>query len=268
MTVIAASAGLTVGLGACSEAQPQRPLLEGSAQTAQAATGSLSTTIPAPDSSGPAAAKGGPAPTKPPGVDDWPPPIAPTDQGGDRIYSKVRHLWIRPAVGSRAWEGYLSLGDSVRVKDGNAEQAFVARGDSANCEKWYAVEPTGFACTGRRATLDATDPEIVELRRTKADPTSPWPYRYGESLGVPVYSEPPSEDKQGRSEPGLKAYLDKVAQARQAPSEAERQAVDKRFFGMDFDAASKGPPPLLALGPGGRSLSTRVVRGSTIAYAD
>ncbi|RLB46311.1 MAG: L,D-transpeptidase, partial [Deltaproteobacteria bacterium] len=28
------------------------------------------------------------------------------------------------------------------------------------------------------------------------------------------------------------------------------------------------PPPLLALGPGGRSLSTRVVRGSTIAYAD
>ena len=171
-------------------------------------------------------------------------------------------------VGSRAWLGYLSLGGAVRVKDGNAEQAFVAKGDSDNCQNWYAVEPRGFVCTGRRATLDPTDEDIVELRRTRADVSSPWPYHYGESLGVPVYDKLPTRDEQWRREQELEAYLDKVARARKATSEEERKAIDERFVGMDFSAAGKGPPKLLDLGPAGRTLSTRVVRGSTLAYTD
>ncbi|MBW2454180.1 MAG: L,D-transpeptidase family protein [Deltaproteobacteria bacterium] len=270
LTVLACGVWWVLGPSACADARSEG----GSAGPPSAASSSMPATLvgSAPSTASAAVPDAGagdqPAGDRPPAADAWPPRPAPSDQTGDRIYSKVRHLWIRPAVHSRAWLGYLSLGDSVRVKDGNAEQAYVTKGDSENCQKWYAVEPEGFACTGRRATLDAQDEEIVELRRTRADPTSPWPYHYGESLGVPVYNELPSKDAQGRREPGLEAYLDKVAQAQAAGSEEDRKAIDKRFFGMTFSATGKGPPKLLELGPGGRTLSTRVVRGSTIAYTD
>ncbi len=264
-----------LGASACADGRSEGGSAGPTASPSSSAPATLvssgpSTASAAVSDAGATAPEAGPPPTgdQAPAVAEWPPRPAPTDQTGDRIYSKVRHLWIRPAPHSRAWDGYLSLGDSVRVKGGKAEQAFVTRGDSENCQKWYAVEPQGFACTGRRATLDAEDEAIVELHRTRADPTSPWPYHYGESLGVPVYDKLPSKDAQLRREPGLEAYLDKVAQARETDSEEERQAIDKRFFGMSFSATGKGPPKLLELGPGGRTLSTRVVRGSTIAYTD
>ncbi len=112
----------------------------------------------------------------------------PTPRPGARVYSKSRHLWIRsqPAHVNGDWLGYLSLGDSVRLKDGDPLKARVSIGQGENCREWYAVEPRGFVCVGQEATLDPDDPEVVELLRTRADHTSPWPYRYGESLGAPI----------------------------------------------------------------------------------
>lgn len=107
---------------------------------------------------------------------------------GARIYSKSRHLWIRsqPGPGPSDWLGYLSLGDSVRVLGGDALKARRGVGDGASCIDWYAVEPRGFVCTGSEGTLDANDPEVVELMRGRANSESAWPYRYGESLGTTV----------------------------------------------------------------------------------
>jgi hypothetical protein len=222
----------------------------------------------APASAKPAAAK--PAAAKPvatkPAEESWPviEPVKPITD--DHIYSKVRHLWIRPAKHSKAWSGYLSLGDAIRVKGGDAEAAFAGPGNGERCAKWYAVEPQGFVCTGTDATLDAKDPAIVELRKHRADPSSPWPYHYGESIGTPVYDAVPSPDKQRGREYQLTAHLDKVARASATDDEQERIAINKHFRGMDFAKAGKGPPELLALPPGGRVLVDKVVRGSTIAY--
>jgi hypothetical protein len=157
------------------------------------------------------------------------PPAAP----GARIYSKARHLWIRhkPGAHGGSWMGYLSLGDSVRLKGGEATTAQVASGDGEHCRAWYAVEPQGYVCAGSEASLDANDPEIVELARTKADVTSPWPYRYGESLGVPILSAlPPSENQPA-----------------------------------NYRSSS---PPLYSVGPGGRIFVPEVVAGSMVAYTD
>lgn len=155
----------------------------------------------------------------------------PTPEPGDRIYSKSRHLWIRSQAGGKGsdWLGYLSLGDSVRVKGGDAARAKVGSGESTWCKEWYAVEPRGFVCTGLEATLDANDPEIVELVRTRANVTSPWPYRYAESLGTPVASKLP------------------------AGSNATKGAT---------------VPALFPLNPAGRTLFQDIAPGSTVAYTD
>jgi hypothetical protein len=78
-------------------------------------------------------------------------------------------------------------------------------------------------------TLDARDLEIVELIRTRANIRSPWPYRYGESLGAPVSSRLP-EDADG--------------------------------------SAGSTAPALFPMNPGGRSLFRDIASGSTVAYTD
>jgi hypothetical protein len=57
---------------------------------------------------------------------------------------------------------------------------------------WYAVDPVGFVCVdGLRATLDASDPGYLAVKKYAADLSSPWPHRYGEAqtlkrlLGLP-----------------------------------------------------------------------------------
>ena len=199
----------------------------------------------------------------PPGRDDAP------ALDGDHIYSKSRHLWIRPQPrDSGSWLGYLSLGDAIRVKGGKAEEARVdprvGPGSGRWCRTWYAVEPVGYVCTGELATLDGDDPDIVELRRRAADPTSPFPYRYGESLDAAVYVEPPSPEVQRQREYALEQHLDKLAQIRDG-----NDAVDERLVGLDLTPAGKGPPRLLPnLPPHGRPNQSRIHNGSTLAYVD
>jgi hypothetical protein len=122
----------------------------------------------------------------------------------------------------------------VRLRHGDAKAAFAAPGDSEHCRAWYAVEPEGYVCSGSEATLDPTDPEVVELVRTKADIHSPWPYRYGESLGVALWSTLPP------------------------PPANQPAALHERDH----------TPAFVPLGPTGRSLLREIVAGSTVAYSD
>jgi hypothetical protein len=186
-------------------------------------------------------------------------------EGGERIYSKVRFLWIRPAprpMGS--WLGYLSLGGSVVLRGGSKATARVAgaAAGSTDCRQWYAIEPEGYLCEGSEATTDPSDPLVAELRKTAAERGAAWPYQYGESLGTPVYPSVPDETEQRRAEPDLAAHLAEVDGARARPS-AER---DPSWDGVLLGPTGAEPPPPVALHPLGRAVAPRVARGSTIAF--
>lgn len=247
--------------------------------TAHAATAETSTAVEPS-----AAATGTPATTnvpeaseagEPAGPKVWPPGRDdPPALDGDHIYSKSRHLWIRPQPrDSGSWLGYLSLGDAIRVKGGDADAARVdprvGAGTGRWCTTWYEVEPVGYVCVGALATLDGDDPDVVELRRRAADPTSPFPYRYGESLDAAVYVEPPPPELQRQREYALEQHLDKLAAIRGAEDDAAVAAIDERLVGLDLSPAGKGPPRLLPdLPPHGRPNQSRIHNGSTLAYVD
>ncbi|MEM1028904.1 MAG: L,D-transpeptidase [Myxococcota bacterium] len=216
------------------------------------AAGGAATALPSP-----------PVPPPPPHpLEPWPGLRAPAS-AGDRVYSKVRFLWIRPQPRpSRVWLGYLSLGDGVPVKGGDAETAYAGPGHGRGCQAWYAIEPTGYVCAGDDATLDPEDPDVVALRSHAADRSDPWPYAYGESLEVPVYHQLPAPRKQAFREPALARHLDAVADARQVPA-ADRP---ERFAGVDLSPGREPVPELLLLPPGGRTVQTRVANGSTLAF--
>jgi L,D-transpeptidase-like protein len=216
-----------------------------------------------------------PAPVKPED-EPWPPPL-PAEPAGDRIFSKVRHLWVRPQPAAQSgWLGYLTIGSSVRVKGGVAAGAYAGPGHSRECEAWYAVEPVGFVCVGEHATLDAAEDLVVAIGQYKSS-DSPWPYRYGESTGAPIYPTLPPESRQRTTELALEDHLDAVRRARAAKSDEEIRAIDPRLAGVELGPAGKGPPwllepaadpPLLRLPPIGRAIQNGIVVGSTVAYVD
>lgn len=261
-----------LGVAGCAEAQsaPEPAARAAADATARASSTASASPIPSDANSGvpgPARAPSNRSGWQGVDVDAWP-PGAPQPIKGDRIYSKVRHLWIRPAPASEGWLGYVSLGGSLPVKGGDAAHAFVAPGDGLACRKWYAVEPTGVVCVGTDATLDAADPVIVELQQHAADFASPWPYQYAESLEVTVYAEPPDEARQIASEYALADHKDRLARARTAGDDEARLAIGKPYVGIDLSPAGKGPPAPLDLPPGGKVIVDRVALGSTVAYTD
>lgn len=199
----------------------------------------------------------------------WPALTSPALLAGDRIYSKVRFLWIRPRPDPTAeWIGYLSLGDAVRVKGGDRQQADAGPGQSLGCSHWYAIEPRGYVCTGEDATFDADDPDVVELRKMVANSDSPWPYAYGESIGTTVYLNVPPRTRQYFRESGFNEHMDRVAKVRAAGPGADVAAIDPLLVGVDLEPTGNPAPTLLLhLGPRSRTTKTEVARGSTIAYA-
>ncbi len=100
-------------------------------------------------------------------------------QDGPRVYARTRYVWIRPEPdASKEWIGYLWTGGSVALKTGKPVAG-------PGCMEWYAVEPRGFVCVdGNRATLNANDPVYRAVLPYAPNLSSPWPHRYGESLGL------------------------------------------------------------------------------------
>lgn len=196
--------------------------------------------------------------------------VVEADSKNDRIYSKIRFLWIRPEPRqTTTFLGYLSLGDSVRLKGGSKETAFVAKSQSVHCHTWYEVEPRGYVCVNEDNTsFDPEDQVIKMVRESKADRLSPWPYSYGESTGTPVYSIIPPKHQQRRNESALETHLSNIRQARMVKTEEEKIAIDPALEGVDVQLTQHEPPTLLPLGPQGRTNKSQVVRGSTIGFVD
>jgi len=110
--------------------------------------------------------------------------------GRPRVYAKALRAWIhaRPSRESPRL-GYLRAGSSSPTGDEPA-------GHSGCRGGWYSVEPDGYVCVGRRATLDADDPMVRATAEWRPDATRKLPYVYGTVRRPgPVYARLPSDEE-------------------------------------------------------------------------
>jgi hypothetical protein len=189
---------------------------------------------------------------------------APADEPGDRIYAKARNVWIQPSPKpGTGWLGYLSLGGSVRLYEGDREKA---KTWGPGCPIWYRVEPIGYVCGNEATTLDPKDPEYVGLARDAAKIDSAYPYHYGESLGSPRYDHVPTLAEQKRVEWDLDAHLAKIEALRAAQAKNDMTGVDPAYVGLDLTPAGDTTVDDFPVNPFVREARDHVARASTVAF--
>jgi L,D-transpeptidase catalytic domain len=126
------------------------------------------------------------------------------DPGRPRVYARALRVWIyqKPSNAS-ARLGYMRAGASSPTSPKPAGR------DGCNVG-WYPVEPEGYVCVGRRATLDANDPVVRATREYRPDPTRKLPYVYGTVRKPgPIYGHLPSDEELERAEPDIAERLEK-----------------------------------------------------------
>jgi hypothetical protein len=121
----------------------------------------------------------------------------------DRALAVIAHslpVYQRPSFGARK-VGFLRIG------------AILSRSADAvgydNCaEGWYRIEPEGYVCVGRSATLDLTHPLVTASHR-RPDRSAPLPYVYGMSRSPtpPFYVKIPTRQEQEIHEQELHWHL-------------------------------------------------------------
>lgn len=202
-----------------------------------------------------------------------PPPVLAASTGapartaaetGDRIYSKGRFVWIQPQPGARGWIGYLTLGDSVRLFEGDRQKALTK---GPGCEAWYRVEPQGFVCLGPETTLDPNDPVYRALADHAGRPSAPSPFEYGESVGAPRYFSLPSPSYQRAMEVDLDKHLTRIHAIREPFREGRTAAIDPTYAGIDPLPAGVPFPELPVIPNLVHENRDRVIRGSTVAWS-
>ncbi len=126
------------------------------------------------------------------------------------VSTSVR-TWIyrEPSMSSQKI-GYLRTGAVVK-------RAVQSAGGNGCRGGFYEIEPEGFVCVGRAASLDAEHP-LVHAQRTRPDRTQGLPYVYGRSLRPtpPLYTRVPTADEQRFVEQDLSRH---AVQAKQLPWE-------------------------------------------------
>lgn len=239
---------LIATLAACSTSRDPpsaegRVALEGEAAPATSSSTSLATTSE-PVKPAAAASHAPSASAAPSGSASGAPDVVP----GDRIYAKARFVWVQAAPRpSRGWIGYLTLGGSVRLLNGNAAEAKTL---GPGCDAWYKVEPTGFVCLGPETTLDPNDPTFALLKKHAGAFETPFPYAYGESTGTPRYANAPNETEQRKREWDLEDHRTKLVEL----------GIDNAQSGVPF-------PALPPVSPLVREARANVARGSTVAWS-
>ncbi len=104
-----------------------------------------------------------------------------------------------------AWDapklGYLRAGAIVRRGHDPVSKRGCSRG-------WYSIEPDGFVCVGKTATLDLSHP-VVQAAALRPDRSQPFPYVYGRSRfpTPPFYTKIPTPLEQQRVELDLAGHL-------------------------------------------------------------
>lgn len=99
--------------------------------------------------------------------------------------------------------GYARTGALLR-------RAGTSAGKSGCPGGWYKVEPRGYVCAGKAATLDLEDP-VLAVASTGPDRSLGLPYVYGRSRypTPPLYTQIPNAEQQAQLEQDLAAHLPK-----------------------------------------------------------
>ena len=110
-------------------------------------------------------------------------------------------------------------------------RAQIPAGHEGCKEGWYRVEPDGYICVGKAATLDSEHP-IIRLASLQPDRSLAMPYPYGMSRypTPPLYTQIPTEKQQRIAEQDLPGHL------------------KKNFASLWAESADTPPPQLLAEG--------------------
>jgi len=161
---------------------------------------------PAQDPPGRSAEAARPADALPrPGASAAAPPPAPTTEAKDalepghgaKIASIAMHTWIYVAPAERSTKvGYLRAGAVVDRSEASAGTDGCAGG-------WYRVQPRGYVCVGKGASL-ALDHEVVQAAFRGPRRDQPVPYQYVTAKSPPphLYFRLPSRKDQERVEGG------------------------------------------------------------------
>ncbi len=113
-----------------------------------------------------------------------------------------REVFVRAAPSYRARKiGYLRTGAILRRSEKPV-------GYKACPQGWYSVEPEGYVCVGKYASLDVTHPLAIATAR-RANRKAALPYEYGISRfpTPPFYTKVPSPKEQRRVEHDLARHL-------------------------------------------------------------
>lgn len=169
---------------------------------------------------------------------------------GPRVYAKSRFVWIREFPTAEVqWIGFLWTGGSVALRSDTIHYG-------PGCETWYAVEPRGFVCVdGKRATLDPNDPVLRALSPHSPALNSAWPHSYGESRGLPRYTQLP---KLGETPTALKP----TSHTPEAQAPAPASAATAKLPQLDRD-----PFGLVTLPQTVYEGRTRLLPQSTVAFS-
>ncbi|MFO0552230.1 MAG: L,D-transpeptidase [Polyangiaceae bacterium] len=124
--------------------------------------------------------------------------------------------------------GYLRVGTKVPRSDSPVSTRGCPGG-------WYQIEPHGYVCAGKDATIDLEDP-ILKAASRRPNLTGALPYRYGFVRAVlPLYLKIPTADEQLKAEFKLKEHLDWYA--------ANHADIDKTKLGAwDVPLDDRGVP--------------------------
>lgn len=180
------------------------------------------------------------------------------------VHAKARFVWIRKRPDPDAeWIGYMTLGQSLALR---RDPRGMVDGAGSICSKWAPVEPKGWVCLGRDATLDEADPTFQIMRSRTADISSPYPFDYARSLGAPRYRVLPSERDQRAREGDIAALLGKIGKARSAKGDVELAAIDRRLVGVELDLTGAPIPPMFEPAPTVMESDEDLSHGSTVAY--
>ncbi|MFO0613920.1 MAG: L,D-transpeptidase family protein [Polyangiaceae bacterium] len=116
---------------------------------------------------------------------------------GPRIASTAKETWVREKPSKRARRiGYLRAGATVRRSEDPV-------GNDGCKGGWYKIEPAGYVCAERTATLDL-DAMIVRASRTRPRMDGlPYDYAIARLQAPPFYTRVPTKAEQAREEPDL-----------------------------------------------------------------
>jgi lipoprotein-anchoring transpeptidase ErfK/SrfK len=139
------------------------------------------------------------------------PPEVPASQPVPELASTALETWVyaEPRWSARRI-GYLRAGAIV-------ERDLEPEGRSSCPEGWYRIQPKGFVCARKTATLDVFDPVVEASRPGPRRDGLPYHYVMSRFPTPPLYARLPSADEQRRHEPNLEGHLQRYARVAAEP---------------------------------------------------